>query len=221
MFNHSCSPNAAWEIDSSGCLRVVTTAEVPAGDELRITYTDPRQPAATRRARLRRHFFFDCDCDLCLAGAAPWVCALCGHDNARGEPRCGGGSSSTAAGSAAAGSSGSGSVTAHLNCSGGDGRSVSASQQRDAHEKIPWRSLLDNQPEADVLSDREVERGCESGAARVPRAVGGAHRKIDRMARGAGAGLSPPMPPRGSAAHCGRCLNERAAPTIARCCGRS
>mmetsp|Transcript_49992 Transcript_49992/g.161982 ORF Transcript_49992/g.161982 Transcript_49992/m.161982 type:complete len:151 (+) Transcript_49992:48-500(+) len=92
MFNHSCSPNAAWEIDSSGCLRVVTTAEVTAGDELRITYTDPRQPAATRRARLRRHFFFDCDCDLCRAGAAPWVCALCGHDNARGEPRCGGGS---------------------------------------------------------------------------------------------------------------------------------
>mmetsp|Transcript_12784 Transcript_12784/g.42476 ORF Transcript_12784/g.42476 Transcript_12784/m.42476 type:complete len:169 (-) Transcript_12784:76-582(-) len=108
MFNHSCSPNAAWEIDSSGCLRVVTTAEVPAGDELRITYTDPRQPAATRRARLRRHFFFDCDCDLCRAGAAPWVCALCGHDNARGEPRCGGGSSSTAAGSAAAAGGGAG-----------------------------------------------------------------------------------------------------------------
>ena len=67
-----------------------------------------------------------------------------------------GGSSGHGGSAGGAGSSGSGSVTAHLNCSGGDGRSVSASQQRDAHEKIPWRSLVRGQSlPRDMVRGRE------------------------------------------------------------------
>ena len=88
MFNHDCTPNSAWSIDEDGCLVVTTIARVRAGAELCLSYVDTRLPAATRRRRLRQHFFFDCACAACAADAACWTCALCGaHNGAFGAER--------------------------------------------------------------------------------------------------------------------------------------
>ena len=74
MFNHNCSPNADWSLDSSGCLVVHTTRSVRTGEELCLSYVDIKWPRERRRAFLRKHFFFECTCEVCVpprAGAAP------------------------------------------------------------------------------------------------------------------------------------------------------
>ena len=74
MFNHNCSPNADWSLDSSGCLVVHTTRSVRTGEELCLSYVDIKWPRERRRAFLRKHFFFECTCEVCVpprADAAP------------------------------------------------------------------------------------------------------------------------------------------------------
>jgi hypothetical protein len=93
MFNHDCEPNADWTLDSDGCLVVRTLADVPRGRELCLSYVDVRLPAAVRVARLRRSFFFTCQCAACAAEVARWSCALCARlngafDDVCGSPEC-------------------------------------------------------------------------------------------------------------------------------------
>ena len=90
MFNHDCQPNATWGLDASGCLVVHATADVNAGEELCLSYVDPRLAAAVRRRFLRRHFFFECVCVACAAGEGRWTCALCLALNAAFHPICAG-----------------------------------------------------------------------------------------------------------------------------------
>ena len=59
--NHACEPNvraraAGW------ALRLEALEALPAGEELRLSYTDDEQPAAQRAAHLRARFLFDCAC---------------------------------------------------------------------------------------------------------------------------------------------------------------
>jgi SET and MYND domain-containing protein len=74
MLNHSCDPSADWAVDADGCLVVTAIAPIAAGDEIFISYVDPRLPSATRRRKLRENFFFECDCTACREGvvAAAW-----------------------------------------------------------------------------------------------------------------------------------------------------
>ncbi len=68
MFNHDCDPNADWSIDEDGCLVVRALRRVDAGQELFLSYVDPRLPAAARIRKLRENFFFECGCRACSAG---------------------------------------------------------------------------------------------------------------------------------------------------------
>ena len=91
MFNHDCSANNAdWALDEDGCLVVRTSASVRPGQELCLSYVDTRLPAATRQRRLRRHFFFDCQCVACSAGTSRWTCALCATHNGPFDADCAG-----------------------------------------------------------------------------------------------------------------------------------
>ena len=88
--NHDCEPNTDWALDADGCIVVRTLSDVPAGRELCLSYVDVRLPAATRKAKLRRSFFFTCACDACAAGVARWSCSLCLRNNGAFDDTCGG-----------------------------------------------------------------------------------------------------------------------------------
>jgi len=79
MFNHDCEPNAEWALDADGCIVVRAVRDVRAGDEMCISYVDPRMPAPARQSRLLEAFFFTCTCRACRVGSARWSCALCGE----------------------------------------------------------------------------------------------------------------------------------------------
>ena len=59
--NHACEPNVRARA-SGWALRLEAVHALPAGEELRLSYTDEEQPAAERAAHLRARFLFDCAC---------------------------------------------------------------------------------------------------------------------------------------------------------------
>lgn len=73
--NHSCEPNCevvqglaapdSDELTSPALLRIVTSAAVPKGTELTISYTDTNAPLAARRDRLLAEYRFKCACPRC------------------------------------------------------------------------------------------------------------------------------------------------------------
>ena len=67
MFNHRCAPNADWSIDADGCIVVRSVRPVRRGEELCLCYVDNALPRRERQARLREHFGFECQCEVCRA----------------------------------------------------------------------------------------------------------------------------------------------------------
>jgi hypothetical protein len=62
--NHSCAPNAAATVQR-GWLVVASLQPLAPGDELMICYVDAARPGAERRAVLREHYNFECQCPRC------------------------------------------------------------------------------------------------------------------------------------------------------------
>jgi hypothetical protein len=77
MFNHSCLDNAHHSFagfggvggsgaDAGGLMQVRATRALAAGEEVLISYVpDLHEPTAVRRARTRKHKFFECTCARC------------------------------------------------------------------------------------------------------------------------------------------------------------
>jgi len=67
--NHSCDSNceAQTYCYSTAALDVVALRTIEAGEEITISYIDKKLPVFQRRARLRRHYLFDCHCGKCLS----------------------------------------------------------------------------------------------------------------------------------------------------------
>ncbi|KIY45454.1 SET domain-containing protein [Fistulina hepatica ATCC 64428] len=64
--NHSCAPNARVQWDyASFELSVIATRTINEGDEVTISYVDPRFPREARRQQLKETYGFDCQCDHC------------------------------------------------------------------------------------------------------------------------------------------------------------
>ncbi|CAJ1336242.1 unnamed protein product [Effrenium voratum] len=72
--NHSCSPNCqqSWD-EQSGTEKLYAMSEIPAGQEMCITYCDLRAPREARRQVLQAKYGFLCTCPACedAAGADP------------------------------------------------------------------------------------------------------------------------------------------------------
>ena len=65
-FNHSCVPNTTYEYDpKSECKIVKADCDIDAGEELTLSYTDPRQLREERATRLKRGWNFECLCPAC------------------------------------------------------------------------------------------------------------------------------------------------------------
>ncbi|XP_055353887.1 histone-lysine N-methyltransferase SMYD3-like [Paramacrobiotus metropolitanus] len=63
-FDHSCKPNSSQSYDGPDMIvRAIT--EIPAVEDVRVTYTALHQPARLRRKFLKEHYFFDCECERC------------------------------------------------------------------------------------------------------------------------------------------------------------
>ena len=69
--NHSCSPNAvySWR-EPTQTQRLHLLADLEPGDEVLVSYIDPRQPRADRRAILSAQYGFDCACSMCADESA-------------------------------------------------------------------------------------------------------------------------------------------------------
>ncbi|KAI5867870.1 hypothetical protein GGS23DRAFT_550441 [Durotheca rogersii] len=65
--NHSCRNNAqnTWNAEL-GRLTIHAGRDIEAGQEITITYADPLADCAERRRFLQDHFFFTCECEICL-----------------------------------------------------------------------------------------------------------------------------------------------------------
>jgi len=66
FLNHSCEPNASAQV-VAGRLLVSARKPLQQGQELSICYVDATLGRTSRRAVLRDHYGFDCDCARCLA----------------------------------------------------------------------------------------------------------------------------------------------------------
>jgi SET domain len=64
--NHSCSPNARWEWNTSSfSLHLSAVRPIRRGEEITIQYICPAQPWEERQASLRSQYNFTCDCWAC------------------------------------------------------------------------------------------------------------------------------------------------------------
>eukprot|EP00747_Dinoflagellata_sp_TGD_P187630 gnl/TRDRNA2_/TRDRNA2_45446_c0_seq1.p1 gnl/TRDRNA2_/TRDRNA2_45446_c0~~gnl/TRDRNA2_/TRDRNA2_45446_c0_seq1.p1 ORF type:complete len:690 (-),score=135.92 gnl/TRDRNA2_/TRDRNA2_45446_c0_seq1:57-1937(-) len=78
-FNHDCEPNCIVDSASNaGVLRVLAHRDIPAGQELRISYVDSSEPGPLRRRELKLQYGFDCACLRCSK-------ELEGGETSRGE----------------------------------------------------------------------------------------------------------------------------------------
>ena len=67
-FNHSCQPSTEYVInEKDGTTTVATTANIRAGDEITLQYTEPLSTYAERTALLRDRYIASCNCALCAA----------------------------------------------------------------------------------------------------------------------------------------------------------
>lgn len=65
--NHDCDPNAQPNIDEEGYVVFTSFREIKEGEEITISYVDSGMPLEERRAVLKEHYGFDCDCERCHA----------------------------------------------------------------------------------------------------------------------------------------------------------
>ncbi|KAH9810186.1 hypothetical protein DFH28DRAFT_903281 [Melampsora americana] len=64
--NHDCRPNVIYHIDRTSLkLNMYAARQIELGQELVIAYLDIQQPTETRRAQLRKHYGFECQCSIC------------------------------------------------------------------------------------------------------------------------------------------------------------
>ncbi|EGF99295.1 uncharacterized protein MELLADRAFT_68703 [Melampsora larici-populina 98AG31] len=64
--NHDCRPNTIYHTDQTTLkLNMYAAREIEVGQELVTTYLNIRQPTETRRAHLREHYGFECQCSVC------------------------------------------------------------------------------------------------------------------------------------------------------------
>ena len=61
------SPAREAEKDADGCIVVRSVRPVRRGEELCLCYVDNALPRRERQARLREHFGFECQCEVCRA----------------------------------------------------------------------------------------------------------------------------------------------------------
>jgi SET and MYND domain-containing protein len=66
FFNHSCMPNCARSVTNSNHVQVRTIHPVKSGQELCISYVDPKEPIADRKNVLLNAYYFDCTCRRCI-----------------------------------------------------------------------------------------------------------------------------------------------------------
>ncbi|KAJ1962619.1 hypothetical protein GGI12_002546 [Dipsacomyces acuminosporus] len=66
--NHSCDPNCVCVHPNDGKYRatIKTLRPIKAGEEMTITYVNPRDGFAARQKELRDWYMFECKCDRCL-----------------------------------------------------------------------------------------------------------------------------------------------------------
>ncbi|KAJ2162134.1 hypothetical protein GGF46_000876 [Coemansia sp. RSA 552] len=66
-FNHDCDPNCLVTHPNDGKYRAIITTlrPVKAGEEMTITYVNPRDSVGERRQALHDWYMFDCSCDRC------------------------------------------------------------------------------------------------------------------------------------------------------------
>ncbi|KAJ1458993.1 hypothetical protein M885DRAFT_512124 [Pelagophyceae sp. CCMP2097] len=63
--NHSCSPNAAAQVDESGFVTLTALRPLASGEEVTISYMDTNADVVDRRNTLKLHYEFDCACERC------------------------------------------------------------------------------------------------------------------------------------------------------------
>ncbi|KAJ1941437.1 hypothetical protein GGF37_003553 [Kickxella alabastrina] len=66
-FNHSCDPNCVVMHPNDGMYRAIikTLRPIKAGEEMLISYVNPRDNLAARQQALREWYMFDCNCGRC------------------------------------------------------------------------------------------------------------------------------------------------------------
>ena len=68
--DHSCEPNAFWELEEKNTMVFKTTKEIKGGfDDIRISYLAGSQLRLSKKERnvlLRQRFLFECECPKCL-----------------------------------------------------------------------------------------------------------------------------------------------------------
>ncbi|KAJ1877252.1 hypothetical protein LPJ57_004046 [Coemansia sp. RSA 486] len=66
-FNHNCDPNCVVTHPNDGKYRAIiqTLRPIKAGEEMTITYVNPRDNLAARQSALREWYMFECSCDRC------------------------------------------------------------------------------------------------------------------------------------------------------------
>ncbi|EGF99294.1 uncharacterized protein MELLADRAFT_68704 [Melampsora larici-populina 98AG31] len=64
--NHDCRPNVVYHTDGATLkLNMYAVREIEVGEELVAAYLNIQQPTETRRAYLRQHYGFECQCSVC------------------------------------------------------------------------------------------------------------------------------------------------------------
>ncbi|SMN22777.1 similar to Saccharomyces cerevisiae YHR207C SET5 Zinc-finger protein of unknown function [Maudiozyma saulgeensis] len=65
FLNHSCEPNAHFEVNEKNEWRLFARATISSGDELFITYINPLHDVELRQRELRQKYGFRCECHRC------------------------------------------------------------------------------------------------------------------------------------------------------------
>ncbi|CAB4255191.1 similar to Saccharomyces cerevisiae YHR207C SET5 Zinc-finger protein of unknown function, contains one canonical and two unusual fingers in unusual arrangements [Maudiozyma barnettii] len=65
FLNHSCEPNAHFEVNEKNEWRLFARASISPGDELFITYINPLHNVYLRQRELRQKYGFNCECHRC------------------------------------------------------------------------------------------------------------------------------------------------------------
>lgn len=69
-FNHDCRPNVAYYMDEQLVHHTHAVREIPAGEELTLTYVDPFGPHDARQSHILQSWGFACTCPHCSMSAA-------------------------------------------------------------------------------------------------------------------------------------------------------
>ncbi|RUP47640.1 hypothetical protein BC936DRAFT_145505 [Jimgerdemannia flammicorona] len=67
-------------------MTITATRDIIAGTDLTITYIDSNEPVAVRRAQLREDYYFECQCEKCIAENTPYTTGK-GKGKGKGKER--------------------------------------------------------------------------------------------------------------------------------------